>query len=228
MFFSERAIRLVPALLAAEQQLRALATAAAQVRDEFRTDYDADRGGYGRVLAQQLVSQQMAMWQEVQAGAALGQGMLPAASGGAVFFGQSQRELLRQPKQGGAVGDGQHEAAADGAGGDVSVMVNPRMAGRGQDEDDDEDYDRGVDDQHPAKRRRMDKGTAAGASEQAAAAEEAAVQHEAAADGAEDSAADAPEDVSAAAMEEQEDDEQPADEIEVPFSEQEEGSGRDD
>lgn len=143
-----------------------------QVRDEFRTDYDADRGGFGRVVAQQMASQQMAMWQEVQAGALLGAGMLPAAAGGAVFFGQDQRQALGQHKA--AQGDGQHAGAEEGGDeADSSAVINPRMAGRGRDDDDDDQEEDEEEREHRRiKRRRV--GSEDGGAEEPAAASAAA------------------------------------------------------
>jgi len=141
-----------------------------QVRDEFRTDYDADRGGFGRVVAQQMASQQMAMWQEVQAGALLGAGMLPAAAGGAVFFGQDQRQALGQHKA--AQGDGQHAGAEeDRDEADSSAVINPRMAGRGRDdEDDDQEEDEEEQQYRRIKRRRVGSEDGGGEEPPAAAA----------------------------------------------------------
>lgn len=114
------------------------------MRDEFRTDFDADRGGYGRVISQRLAAQQLAMWQEVQAGASMGAGMLPGSS--TIFFGQGQRlqqgladQVEQQQQQqdpagaeeAGAVDDQQDEAA--------QVMSNPRLRGRGMAEEEEED-----------------------------------------------------------------------------------------
>lgn len=180
-------------LLCACLRLCAAAPSPSQVRDEFRTDYDADRGGYGRVVAQQLASQQLAMWQEVQAGALLGAGVLPAAAGGAVFFGQDQREALGQQHKAGA---GQEPQAAEGDA-DSSAVVNPRMAGRGRDGDDDEDQEQDGDEQQHRDKRRRVGGEGGGAAAAAAGDEQQQEQDEAA---AEESGGDA----------EQEDELQPA------------------
>ena len=115
------------------------------MRDEFRTDFDADRGGYGRVISQRLAAQQLAMWQEVQAGASMGAGVLPGSS--TIFFGQGQRlqqgladQVEQQQQQqdpagaeesGAAVDDHQDEAAHG--------MSNPRLRGRGMAEEEEED-----------------------------------------------------------------------------------------
>lgn len=46
----------------------------AQVRDEYRTDWDAGRGGYGNIVKQELttrqaaVAEQMGMYEEGQGG----------------------------------------------------------------------------------------------------------------------------------------------------------------
>lgn len=140
----------------------------AQVRDEFRTDYDADRGGYGRVVAQQLASQQLAIWQEVQAGAMLGAGVLPMAAGGAVFFGKDQRETLGQHTAGAGGNDGAEDGVDAGKG--SSAVVNPRMAGRDRNLEED-DLEGEGEEQHRAKRRRVDVQNAATAGAEDAAAE---------------------------------------------------------
>jgi hypothetical protein len=144
------------------------------VRDEFRTDFDADRGGYGRVVQQQVASQQLAMWQEMQAGALLGAGVLPGAVGGAVFFGQDQREALgqhaaepaaAQGPEAGAVAEAEPEAEDAEQ---QQEIVNPRTADRGRELEEDEEEAL----LHRAKRRRV--GSQVGASTAAPAAAAAA------------------------------------------------------
>lgn len=163
-----------------------------QVRDEFRTDYDADRGGYGRVVAQQLAAQQLAMWQEVQAGAMLGAGLLPAGAGGAVFFGQDQRVSLQQAgPAGGPAQDGEEPAAntdsmqegqhSDAGGGES----RGRQRGEGDGEEqggEEEGSAEAVEHQHRAKRRKLDADDGA-AGDGAGAGEEQQEEAEAAGDG---------------------------------------------
>ncbi|KAF8065861.1 CBP20 [Scenedesmus sp. PABB004] len=152
-----------------------------QVRDEFRTDYDAERGGYGRAVAQQLAASQLAMWAEVQAGAGMGAAPLLDGPGGGVFFGQAQRaaggrpaaaggepggegEQEQQPLEPAPDGDAGAEEEEDGGGG---AAANPRLRGRGGAADD-EDDEAGFEEQLRRKRQRTGPGPAApdGAAEQ--------------------------------------------------------------
>eukprot|EP00775_Hariotina_reticulata_P013290 gene13290-13420_t len=131
-----------------------------QVRDEFRTDFDADRGGYGKVISQQLAAQQLAMWQEVQAGASMGAGLLPG--GNTIFFGQEQR--LQQGQAGAVEPQQQGAAGADNAGASehqqdeaAQVVINPRFRGRGlAGEEEEEDFEQ----QLQRKRPRLTMNTA--------------------------------------------------------------------
>lgn len=118
-----------------------------QVRDEFRTDYDAERGGFGRVISQQF-AEQNAVWQQVQLGAGMG---TTATGVDQVFFsqqqrfpGQQQQQQQHQPRAAGA-------AAADGANADEEAAVNPRLKGRGYEQDEED----GLPDDAPRKRQRI-------------------------------------------------------------------------
>eukprot|EP00878_Enallax_costatus_P006773 GHUV01007099.1.p1 GENE.GHUV01007099.1~~GHUV01007099.1.p1 ORF type:complete len:274 (+),score=116.75 GHUV01007099.1:449-1270(+) len=115
-----------------------------QVRDEFRTDFDAERGGFGRVIAQQL-AEQNAVWQQVQLGAGMG---TPATGADQVFFGQQQRTSGQQhgAAEAAAVADGAHEATAE-----EEAAVNPRLKGRGLEQDEED----GAEEGGPRKRQRI-------------------------------------------------------------------------
>lgn len=129
-----------------------------QVRDEFRTDFDADRGGYGRVVAQQLTTQNT-MWQQVQLGA--GMGAAATAAVNPVFFGQQQRgpeQMQQQQRQDQQPADEAVVAAPDGkqeADADEDVAVNPRLKGRGREQEEEEEEEYARDSAGPRKKQRV-------------------------------------------------------------------------
>lgn len=136
-----------------------------QVRDEFRTDFDAERGGYGRVVAQQIAASQLTMWQEVQAGAGMGAAALLGAPGAAVFFNQQQRGARQRQKQGvdAQNADAQQQQEEEQ---EEQVVLNPKLRGRGAEQEEEEDWEQ----QQAARRKRARLQEAAGEGDAAAAA----------------------------------------------------------
>uniref|UniRef100_A0A383VV43 Nuclear cap-binding protein subunit 2 n=1 Tax=Tetradesmus obliquus TaxID=3088 RepID=A0A383VV43_TETOB len=136
-----------------------------QVRDEFRTDFDAERGGYGRVVAQQIAASQLTMWQEVQAGAGMGAAALLGAPGAAVFFNQQQRGA-RQRQQQGVVAQNADAQQQQEEEQEEQVVLNPKLRGRGAEQEEEEDWEQ----QQAARRKRARLQEAAGEGDAAAAA----------------------------------------------------------
>ncbi|WIA17163.1 hypothetical protein OEZ85_014048 [Tetradesmus obliquus] len=136
-----------------------------QVRDEFRTDFDAERGGYGRVVAQQIAASQLTMWQEVQAGAGMGAAALLGAPGAAVFFNQQQRSARRRQQQGvdAQNADAQQQQEEEQ---EEQVVLNPKLRGRGAEQEEEEDWEQ----QQAARRKRARLQEAAEEGDAAAAA----------------------------------------------------------
>lgn len=140
-----------------------------QVRDEFRTDYDSARGGFGKQLVQQIHAQGLTVreteagqvafvpLQAAAAGAYGGAGAAAARQheddGGDGGGGARGRERHEEEEEGGDDGEQRRGGGGDYAAEDDGGGGSPRRGYGGGDDDDDHGGSGGL--EHRSKRRRL-------------------------------------------------------------------------